>query len=99
MIGNQLKPTHRPAQDIDNLATFDEKLGEIPDGAVYIKGNVIQWVGTTVDLPEELKSADQIFSLKDRVMIPGMVTEPTLNHNCAPSHSGDEPQIPQITLY
>lgn len=62
------------AQDIFTLGTFNENLGEIDDAAIFVKGNVIQWVGKTANLPQQYSSADHILSLKDRVVIPGMVS-------------------------
>ncbi len=61
------------AQDIETLATFNEKLGEIKKGAIYVKNNVIEWVGQTESLPAEYSSADTVISLPDRVLIPGLV--------------------------
>ena len=61
------------AQDIDTLATFNKNLDEIQDGAIFIKGNVIEWVGKTAEIPKQYSSADKTLSLKNRVLIPGMV--------------------------
>lgn len=61
------------AQDIETLATFNEKLGEIKNGAIYVKGNVVEWVGQSDSLPAQYSSADTIMSLPDRVLIPGLV--------------------------
>lgn len=60
-------------QDIATLATFNQGLGEINDAAIYIKGNEIDWVGRTADLPPDKTSADTILSLPDQVVIPGLV--------------------------
>ncbi|BDA49398.1 5'-deoxyadenosine deaminase [Coccomyxa sp. Obi] len=60
-------------KDIETLATFNEELGEIKKGAIYVKGNVIEWVGKTDSIPAEYASADTIISLPDRVLIPGLV--------------------------
>ena len=64
-------------QDIDLLATYNKKREEVEDAAIYVKGNVIEWVGKTSDLPEKYKSASEVISLKDRVVIPGMVRSPS----------------------
>lgn len=61
-------------QDIDVLATFDSDSNEIVDAAIYVKDNVIEWVGKTKDIPEKFQHADESLSLKDRVVIPGMVS-------------------------
>ena len=60
-------------QDIGTLATFNKELQELQDAAVYVSGNVIQWVGATKDLPEKFSGADTVMSLPGRVMIPGLV--------------------------
>lgn len=55
------------------MATYNEKRDEIEDAAIYVKGNIIEWVGKTDDIPKEYLKADQVMSLKDRIVIPGMV--------------------------
>jgi cytosine/adenosine deaminase-related metal-dependent hydrolase len=55
------------------LATFNKELGEISNGAIYVAGNVIKWVGPMSALPDEYKSAEKIISLQDHVVIPGLV--------------------------
>lgn len=69
------------AKNIQRLLTLNSKLGEIDDAAIYVKANIIQWVGTTADLPEEYKTADVMLDLSSRVVIPGMVN--THHHMCA----------------
>ena len=69
------------AKNIQRLLTLNSKLGEIDDAAIYVKANIVQWVGTTADLPEEYKSADVVLDLSSRVVIPGMVN--THHHMCA----------------
>ena len=59
-------------RDIQILATLDTDLGDIRDAAVYVEGNVIKWVGASVDLPKDI-SADETISLPNRVLIPGLV--------------------------
>lgn len=60
-------------RDIQVLATLDAELGDIRDAAIYVQGNVIRWVGKSSDLPEELTAADEVISLPNRVLIPGLV--------------------------
>ena len=60
-------------QDIGVLATFSKEIGEISDGAIYVKGNVILWSGPTASIPAEYTTADEVISLPDRVVIPGLV--------------------------
>ncbi len=64
------------------LATFNEKEEEIPDGAIFVKGNVIEWVGSTADLPEEYSTADEVMSMKDHLIMPGMVGPSRFKSNC-----------------
>ena len=59
-------------RDIQLLATLDTDLGDIRDAAVYAEGNIIKWVGASVDLPKNI-SADETISLPNRVLIPGLV--------------------------
>ena len=60
-------------QDISVLETLNEGIGQIRDAAVFVKGGVIVWVGTTKNVPKELLSADTVISLEDHVVIPGLV--------------------------
>ena len=58
---------------ITHLATFSPELGDIKDAAIYVRGNMIEWVGPAAALPPELASADEVISCADRVIIPGLV--------------------------
>lgn len=60
-------------RDIQLLATLDSTLGDIRDAAIYIEGNVIQWVGASNDLTEAHTKADEVISLPSRVVIPGLI--------------------------
>lgn len=52
------------------LVTMDAQRREIPDGAVFIRGHVIEQVGPSAELPDE---ADQIIDASGRLVMPGMV--------------------------
>ena len=52
------------------LVTMDAARREIPDGAVFIRGHVIEQVGPSVELPTE---ADEIIDASGRLVMPGMV--------------------------
>jgi len=52
------------------LATMDAERREIADGAVFIRGNVIEQVGRTEDLPAD---ADRVIDASDKVVLPGLV--------------------------
>lgn len=58
---------------IKQLATHNTELGEICDAAVFIRGNLIEWVGLTTDLPKQLQQADVVHDLSDHVALPGLV--------------------------
>ena len=58
-------------KNIHTLVTMDDQRREIPGGAILVRGNVIEQVGTTAELP---KTADEQLDLQDRyVVMPGMI--------------------------
>ena len=73
--GNPAPPPSRTIllKHIQMLATLSHDYGDIADAAIYIKGNVIHWVGATTDIPPELRIAETVLSLTNRVVIPGLV--------------------------
>lgn len=52
------------------LVTMDEARREIPDGALFVRDNVIEAVGTTRDLPS---GAEEVIDLSGHVVLPGLV--------------------------
>jgi len=52
------------------LVTMDDTRREIADGAVFVRGNVIEQVGLTADLPQE---ADEVIDAQGCVVLPGLV--------------------------
>ncbi|KXZ46467.1 hypothetical protein GPECTOR_43g903 [Gonium pectorale] len=53
---------------------MNEELGEIKDAAIFIRGNVIEWVGKTSELPAGLAdSAERVIEGRGHVFMPGMV--------------------------
>lgn len=58
------------ARHADVLVTMDDEGREIRDGALYVRGNRIEHVGTTRELPA---TADEIIELTGQVVLPGMV--------------------------
>ncbi|EFJ49445.1 hypothetical protein VOLCADRAFT_89869 [Volvox carteri f. nagariensis] len=61
-------------RDISYLATQNDALGEITQAGIFIRGNVIEWVGKMSDLPPELaESADNVIDGKGHVFLPGLV--------------------------
>ncbi|MEM6426022.1 MAG: amidohydrolase family protein, partial [Cyanobacteria bacterium P01_D01_bin.128] len=58
-------------KNIHTLVTLDEQRQEIRHGALLVRDNVIEQVGTTADLPT---TADEVLDLGDRhVVLPGLV--------------------------
>lgn len=52
------------------VATMDDERREIPDGAIFVRDNVIEQVGPRADLPQ---TADEVLDLSGHVVIPGLV--------------------------
>jgi cytosine/adenosine deaminase-related metal-dependent hydrolase len=52
------------------LVTMDAQRREIADGAVFVRDNVIEAVGPTVELPA---TADEVIEARDQIVIPGLV--------------------------
>ncbi|MFJ3316032.1 8-oxoguanine deaminase [Herbaspirillum huttiense] len=52
------------------LVTMNEGREEIANGALYIRGKVIEQVGKTEDLPQE---ADEVIDASHHVVIPGLI--------------------------
>lgn len=52
------------------LVTMDEQRREIADGAIFIRGNVIEQVGPSDELPQQ---ADQIIDAHHHVVLPGLI--------------------------
>ncbi len=58
-------------KNIHTLVTMDAERREIRDGALFVRDNVIEEVGTTVELP---RTADDVLDLQGRhVVLPGLV--------------------------
>ena len=58
----------------DMLVTMDEHRRELSDGAIIVRDNVIEWVGTTPELvPEQVDACDRIIDAKGRILLPGLV--------------------------
>jgi cytosine/adenosine deaminase-related metal-dependent hydrolase len=52
------------------LVTMDEQRREIDNGAVFVRGNVIEQVGSTAELPQ---AADEVIDAAGHVVLPGLV--------------------------
>ncbi len=52
------------------LVTMDDQRREIENGALFLRDNVIEQVGTTADLPD---TADEILDLSGHIVLPGLI--------------------------
>ncbi len=52
------------------VVTMDDTRREIPNGALFVRDNVIEQVGPTSELPD---SADEVLDLSGHVVLPGLV--------------------------
>ncbi|TVR73628.1 MAG: 8-oxoguanine deaminase [Spirochaetaceae bacterium] len=59
------------AKNISVLVTMDEARREIPEGAIFVRDNVIESVGTLAEMP--VREADVVLDLSRHVVIPGLV--------------------------
>jgi 8-oxoguanine deaminase len=60
--------------DITHLATFSSQLGDLKGASIFVRGNVIEWVGESSAVPRQLQQeAEHVVSCKDLVIIPGLV--------------------------
>ncbi|MCC6458426.1 MAG: 8-oxoguanine deaminase [Caldilineaceae bacterium] len=57
----------------DCVVTMDEARREIVDGAILIRDNVIEWVGSAEELPLAALSADQGINARGKIVLPGFV--------------------------
>ncbi len=55
------------------LVTMDDTRREITDGALLVRDNVIEAVGTTADLSTWSDTADNVLDLTGHVVLPGLV--------------------------
>ena len=58
-------------KNIAVLATFDDTRREISDGALFVRDNVIEQVGTTADLSGV--AADRVLDLSGHLVMPGLI--------------------------
>ena len=52
------------------VATFDNDGHELRDASIFIRDNLIEWIGPAADLPQH---ADQVINAQNCVVIPGLV--------------------------
>jgi cytosine/adenosine deaminase-related metal-dependent hydrolase len=58
-------------KNIDTLVTMDERRREIRDGALFVRDNVIEAVGTLAEMPAQ--TADEVIDLSNQVVLPGLI--------------------------
>lgn len=54
----------------DLLVTMDGDRHRFPDGGMFVRDNVIEWVGPTAELPAE---ADRVINARGMIVLPGLV--------------------------
>lgn len=57
----------------DYIVTMDGQRSELIDGAIFIRDNVIEWIGSAEQLPLEALSADQGINARGKIVLPGFV--------------------------
>jgi cytosine/adenosine deaminase-related metal-dependent hydrolase len=55
------------------LITMNDAGTTIPDGALFIRNQAIEWVGRTADLPPAYQQADRLIDASDKVILPGLI--------------------------
>ena len=58
----------------DLLVTMDSARREIPDGAILVRDQAIEWVGATADLPADVSNrAGRRINARGKLVLPGLV--------------------------
>jgi len=55
------------------LLTMDAARREIPDGAMIVRENIIEWVGTTWEIPDLPEPPTETLDMTGHVVLPGLV--------------------------
>ncbi len=55
------------------LITMDDTGQTIPDGALFVRDKIIEWLGPTRDLSPAHLFADRIIDASDMVVLPGLI--------------------------
>ncbi len=58
-------------KNIHMLVTMDEARREIPNGALFVRDNVVEAVGTLEEMPAT--TADTVLDMSDHIVLPGLV--------------------------
>lgn len=59
------------AKNIHTLVTMDNQRREITNGAIFVRNNIIEAVGTLDDMPAQ--TADTVLDLSKHIVIPGLI--------------------------
>jgi cytosine/adenosine deaminase-related metal-dependent hydrolase len=60
-------------RNIHTLITLNADRQQIKDGSIYVRGNTIEFVGATSDLPIDLPKPDRVINADRLIVMPGMV--------------------------
>ncbi len=61
-------------RNIQKLITLNADRQQVADGAIFVRDNVIDYVGPTVDLPpDRAAQADRVIDARDLIIMPGLV--------------------------
>ena len=55
------------------LITMDDAQRRLPAGALHITNNIVDWIGSSDAIPEQLQTADRIIDATDKVVLPGLI--------------------------
>ncbi len=55
------------------LITMNDAREAHRDGAIFVRDNVIEWVGKSAEIPQNYKHADTVINARNKVVLPGLV--------------------------
>ena len=55
------------------LITMNDARENIADGAIFVRDNLIEWVGRSAEIPQNHLSADRVINATDKVILPGLI--------------------------
>ena len=74
------------------LITMNDADENIADGAMFVRDNLIAWIGKSSEIPAEMQTADRLINATDKVVLPGLINThhhlfQTLTRALAPDNS------------